>query len=154
MESKSWWVVLSQAWCFLDKGQSLLSEPTCCHFASKITYFEMSEQSSFPDPSEHTCCTRAGDHRTPHCCLVPCIPSLCAVNIKIIIYPVPTNVKEVCLFTLLFKKTLKKISLFIFREGKGRRKGEKHRMVACSTHPDWEVNWQPFTLQNNEQPTG
>ena len=41
---------------------------------------------------------------------------------------------------------LKNFYLFIFRERKGgRREGEEYQCVVVSlTHPDWELNHQPF----------
>ena len=58
------------------------------------------------------------------------------------------------------------IHLFIFREGKGERDGEKHQCVvashvpptgdlACNPGmcPDWESNWRPFGSQANTQST-
>ena len=57
-------------------------------------------------------------------------------------------------FFFFFKK---RFYLFIFREGKGRREGEKHQCVVASCAPptgdlacnpgmcpDWESNWWPF----------
>ena len=54
--------------------------------------------------------------------------------------------------------------LFIFREGKGGREGEKHQCVvasgalptgdlACNPGmcPRWELNWQPFGSQASAQ---
>ena len=56
--------------------------------------------------------------------------------------------------------------LFIFREGKGGREGEKHQCVVAShaplvgnlacnpgMYPDWELNWQPFGSQADAQST-
>ena len=74
-------------------------------------------------------------------------------------------------FSILFFKDLLKKILFIFREGKGRKKrgrekGEKHQCVVASCTPptgdltcnpglcpDWESNWQPFGSQAHAQST-
>ena len=60
----------------------------------------------------------------------------------------------------------KKYILFIFREGKGGRRREKHQSVASRTHPligdlarnpglcpDWESNCRPLSLQAGTQST-
>ena len=57
---------------------------------------------------------------------------------------------------------LKMFYLFIFREGKGGREGEKYQCVVASRVsptgdpgmcPDWESNWRPFGLQASTQST-
>ena len=63
-------------------------------------------------------------------------------------------------------QSLKKNYLFVFREVKGGREGEKQQcVVACGapptgdlTHnsgmcPDWESNWWPFDMQSGTQST-
>ena len=63
-------------------------------------------------------------------------------------------------------KSLKRFYLFIFREGKGEKEGEKHQCVVASHEPptgdlahnpgmcpDWESNQQPFGSQAGTQST-
>ena len=56
-------------------------------------------QKAPPQAPEHKT-TSTQDHRTPHFCLIPRTPSLCAVTV--FNYPVPTNVKEVCVSPFCF----------------------------------------------------
>ena len=67
---------------------------------------------------------------------------------------------------LFFKTEMTPIKFIFFRDGKGRRKGEKHQCVDASHMPptrdlrrnpdmcpDWKLNWQPFGLQSSPQST-
>ena len=70
--------------------------------------------------------------------------------------------------TKLFLSYFKRFHLFMFREKgrEGERKREKHQCVVASHMPltgdlacdpgmcsDWDLNWQPFGLQDRTQPT-
>ena len=64
-------------------------------------------------------------------------------------------------FFSLYFLNFKRFYLFIFKEGKGRKKrGRETSMCGCLSyipsgdlvcnpgmHPDWELNWRPFGLQ-------
>ena len=86
---------------------------------------------------------------------MPCLFSALCISIN---FSISLSMSD--FFKIIF------IHLFIFREGKGERDGEKHQCVvashvpptgdlACNPGmcPDWESNWRPFGSQANTQST-
>lgn len=91
--SGSRWIVTTYSCDFLDKGQSLpLSEPV-------VEFLHLWN-------IRVICFFRPLSMRplTPDCHLIPCILPLCAINVTN--YPVPTNVREVCVSLFYFLSTL------------------------------------------------